>query len=399
MLVVDLIAGAALLVAFVTGLARGFFASLGTILGIVAGAFLALWLLPLLTPAVSDLVPVGPWRSATLAVLAIGTVIAVGAVGAAIGAAVRREVDRTPLKRIERLAGGVIATTVTAVALLTVGVGVTAAGIPVVSAAVGSSQVLRVIERVTPPVVDEALAQVRGIVTTDTLPTLGSVIGVMVQPSSPPIALDDPDLQRASASVARISGTAYSCGVSMTGSGFVVADGLVVTNAHVVAGVDAPVVELPAVPGRDAQSREGRLVYVDPVDDLAVIAVEGLDVAPLVVVDPAQPGTRAAVQGYPRGGPFRNLPAAVLSSVTVPVADIYEDGVSPRGVYALDADVQPGNSGGPLLDEDGQVIGVIFGRGTDGENRGYAMTTDELRPALEGLTASDSTVSSGQCTT
>ena len=399
MLVVDLVAALALIVAFLTGVVRGLFASLGTILGIIAGAFLALWLVPLLTPAVSSVVPLGPWRSAALAVLAIGTVIAVTAIGAAIGAAVRRGVDRTPLKRIERFAGGVVTTVVAALALLTIGVGITAAGIPGISQAVASSQVLRLVERLTPPVLDDALARARSIVTTDTLPTLGSVIGVVVQPSTPPIALDDPDLQRASASVARISGTAYACGISMTGSGFVVADGLVVTNAHVVAGVDAPIVELPAGDGRGPQSREGRLVYIDPVDDLAVIAVEGLGTAPLEIVDAADPGTRAAVQGYPRGGPFRNTGAGVLSVVTVPVPDIYESGVTPRAVYALDADVQPGNSGGPLLNDAGEVIGVVFGRGTEGENRGYAMTTDELRPALDGLTSASDGVSSGRCTT
>jgi len=398
MLVVDLIAVVALFAAAVVGVVRGFFASLGTILGIVAGGFLALWLVPLLTPAISSVVPVGPWRSAALAVVAIGTVIAVTLVGAAIGSAVRRGVDRTPMRRIEHFAGGIVTTVVTALALLAVGVGVTAAGIPVVSSAVASSQVLRLIDRLTPPAVDDVLTQARGIVTTDTLPRLGSVIGIVVEPTGPPIALDDPDLQHASASVARISGTAYACGISMTGSGFVVGDGLIVTNAHVVAGVDTPMVELPATDARDAQSREGRLVYVDPVVDLAVIAVDALGAEPLGIVDPLPAGSRAAVQGYPHGGPFRNSAAGILSVVTVPVADIYESGVSPRSVYALDADVQPGNSGGPLLDDEGDVIGVVFGRGTDGEHRGYAMTSEELRPALDGLTANAPTVSSGQCT-
>jgi S1-C subfamily serine protease len=393
MLVVDIVAVAALLVALVTGVVRGLFASLGTILGIVAGALLALWLVPLLTPAVSGIVPVGPWRSAALAVLAIGTVLAVTAIGAAIGAALRRGVDRTPLKRIERLAGGVVTVVVTALALLTVGAGVTAAGIPVVSSAVGSSQVLRTLDRLTPPALDDALAQARGIVTTDTLPRLGSVIGVVVSPTGPPIALDDPALQQAAASVARISGTAYSCGVSMTGSGFVAGNGLVVTNAHVIAGVDTPIVELPGGP-----AREGRLVYLDPIDDLAVISVSGLAAPALDVVDPAVAGTRAAVQGYPLGGPFRNRPANIVSVVTVPISDIYEESAQPRSVYALDADVRPGNSGGPLLDERGDVIGVVFARGVEGEHRGYAMTSDELRPVLESVSASDPAVDSGRCT-
>lgn len=393
MLIVDIVAVIALLVAFVAGLARGFFASLGTLVGMVAGALAALWLVPLVTPAVSSVVPIGVWRSAALAALAIGIVIAVTALGAAIGALIRRGVDRTRLRGVERFFGGVVATVATGLVLLMVATGVTAAGIPVLSSAVASSQVLQVLDRLTPAPVDDALAQVRGIVVTDTLPRLGDVIGTVVTPTAPPIALDDPELQTASASVARISGTAYACGVSMTGSGFVAAGDLVITNAHVVAGVDAPLVELPG-----GRVREGRLIYIDPVDDLAVISVSGLDAAPLEIADPASPGAQAAVQGYPLGGPFTSSTAAVLSVGEVPVPDIYDRSVALRDVYALDADVRPGNSGGPLLDGEGRVVGVVFARGADGEGRGYAMTTAELRPVLASVDAGDPAVSAGRCT-
>jgi len=393
MLIVDIVAVTALLIACVAGLARGFFASLGTIVGMVAGAFAALWLVPLATPAVSAVVPIGMWRSAALAALVIGIVIAVTALGAGIGALIRRGVDRTPLRGVERFLGGVVATVATGLVLVMLAAGVSASGIPVLAPAVASSRVLDVLDRLTPAPVDDALAQVRGLVVTDTLPRLGDVIGTVVAPTEPPIALDDPDLQTAAASVARISGTAYACGVSMTGSGFVGADDLVVTNAHVVAGVSAPVVELPG-----GLAQEGRLIYVDPIDDLALIAVPGLDAAPLEIADPAAPGTRAAVQGYPLGGPFTSTAAAVVSVAEVPVPDIYDRSVTPRDIYALDADVRPGNSGGPLLDGDGRVVGVVFARGADGEGRGYAMTTTELRPVLDGRDASDPAVEPGRCT-
>lgn len=393
MLVVDIVAVVALLVAFVAGLARGFFASIGTLVGMITGALAALWLVPLVTPAISAVVPIGVWRTAALAAVAIGIVIAVTALGAAIGALIRRGVDRTRLRGVERFFGGVVATVATALVILMVAAGVTTAGIPLLSSAVASSQVVQVLDRLTPAPLDDALAQVRGIVVTDTLPRLGDVIGTVVAPTGPPIALDDPELEAASASVARISGTAYACGVSMTGSGFVAAGDLVVTNAHVVAGVDAPVVELPG-----GRVREGRLIYIDPVDDLAVISVSGLDADALVIADPTTAGTQAAVQGYPLGGPFTSSTAAVLSVGEVPVPDIYDTSVALRDVYALDADVRPGNSGGPLLDGDGRVVGVVFARGADGEGRGYAMTTAELRPVLESVGAGDETVSAGRCT-
>jgi S1-C subfamily serine protease len=179
----------------------------------------------------------------------------------------------------------------------------------------------------------------------------------------------------------------------MTGSGFVAADDLIVTNAHVVAGVDTPVVELP---GRDA--REGRVVYFDPIDDLAVIAVGGLGAAPLPVVPPVAAGAAVAVQGYPLGGPFTSGAAFVLSVGSAPVPDIYDQSSTPREIYALDADVRPGNSGGPLLTDAGEVAGVVFARGADDERRGYAMTTTELLPVLAGVSADAPAVQAGSCT-
>jgi S1-C subfamily serine protease len=287
----------------------------------------------------------------------------------------------------------VVNTAAAAVVLLLTSGAIVGSGMPVVAPAVASSRVLGAIDALTPPGVDSALAEFRGFIVSEGIPRVGELLAPEVEPTAPPVSLDDPQLERAAASVARISGNAYACGASLTGSGFVVAEDLVVTNAHVVAGVDAPLVELP---GRDAE--EGRIVYFDPIDDLAVISVDGLDAAPLTIVDPVAAGTPVAVQGYPLGGPFTSSAAYVLSVGSAVVSDIYEDSSQPREIYALEADVRPGNSGGPLLTEDGEVTGVVFARGQDDASRGYAMTTDELRPALEA-SPSDATVSSGACTT
>ncbi|MGB4777784.1 MarP family serine protease [Microbacterium sp.] len=404
MLVVDVVALVALLAAFIVGVTRGLFASLGAIAGTVLGALGALWLVPLATPFASEAIPADAWRSAALAGLAVIVVLLGAGIGAGVGGMIRRGVDRTRLRGVERIGGGVVGIAAVALALLIVGAGLTSAGIPAVSAAVGSSQVLRMLDRLTPAPLDDALAQVGALVIEDGLPRIEQAIGGSTTPTDPPIALDDPELQTASASVARISGTAYACGTSMTGSGFVAGNGLVVTNAHVVAGVQTPIVELPSVDagagwfGADgSRTREGRIVYFDPLDDLAVIAVDGLDAGVLPIADPVEPGTQAAVQGYPLGGPFSSSTADVIAVGEVRVPDIYDRSAMPRAIYTLDADVQPGNSGGPLLSGDGEVIGVVFARGEDGERRGYAMTTDELRPVLAVVNAGDAEVSSGEC--
>lgn len=388
MLIVDVIAVVALLAALAVGIARGFLASIGTIAGLVAGALAAYWLVPLAGPWIPD----ASWRGFALAAGAVVVVILGAALGTVIGEALRSGVDRTKLRAVDRVLGGLFGTVATGLVLLMVGATVTATGMPALAPAVASSRVLGFLDALTPAPVDAALAQLRGTLVDEGLPRLGELLRAEVAPTSPPVALDDPELQTAAASVARISGTAYACGVALTGSGFVAAPDLVVTNAHVVAGVGTPLVELP---GREA--REGRIVYFDPVDDLAVIAVDDLAAAALTVIDPVAPGTAAVVQGYPLGGPFTSTPAHVLSVGTVPVPA--SDGASsaPREIYALQADVLPGNSGGPLLTDAGEVAGVVFARGDDGQARGYAMTTNELRPALAASSTASPTVSTGAC--
>ncbi|MFK4113133.1 MarP family serine protease [Microbacterium sp. NPDC006705] len=389
MLLVDVIVVILLVGFFAIGVTRGLVAIAGSLAGLVIGSLLAVWGVPLIAPGVAD----WEYRSLVLAICAIAIIILCTALGTAVGAALRRGVDRAKLRILDRILGAGGATIAGGLVLLLGAGAVTASGMPLVSTAVASSRVLSFIDGLTPDPVDSALAEVRGFVVDEGIPRIGELLRPEVAPTAPAVALDDPELQRAAASVARISGTAYACGVSMTGSGFVAADDLIVTNAHVVAGVDTPVVELP---GRDA--REGRVVYFDPIDDLAVIAVSDLGVAPLPVVPPVAAGAAVAVQGYPLGGPFTSGAAFVLSVGSAPVPDIYDESSAPREIYALDADVRPGNSGGPLLTDAGEVAGVVFARGAEDERRGYAMTTTELLPVLAGASADAPAVTAGSCT-
>jgi S1-C subfamily serine protease len=389
-LIVDIVLIGILLVALIIGVQRGLLASLGVLLGVVLGGLAAFWLVPI----VNDW---WPWQNtrvfAVIAVIAI--LVGGGAAGlGALGSALRRGVDRSaPLRVVDRILGGALAVLAGALALSLVGASLIPTGTPVISSALGSSQVITTINAWTPRSVAETLARVRSAVLNDGLPRLGELLDLDVQPTAPPVALDDPELALAAASVARVSGVAYACGVSATGSGFVIAPDRIVTNAHVVAGVEVPLVELP---GQSA--REGRVVYFDPIDDLAVIAVDGLGASPLTVIAPLGAGTPAVVQGYPYGGPFTMVNAEVLSRGSVFVPDIYGDSDAMRDIYALAATVQPGNSGGPLLTADGEVAGVVFARAEDDPDRGFAMTTAELEPVLAGASGWTEPVSSGACT-
>ena len=208
----------------------------------------------------------------------------------------------------------------------------------------------------------------------------------------PDVPTDTDPLAVAARSVVRIGGTAYACGQNQTGTGFVVAPGRVVTNAHVVAGVDSPIVEAP-----DGQTVEGRVVYFDSDDDLAVVAVDGLAAAPLALASGLAVGDAAIVDGYPYGGPFTSGAAEVLAVSVEQLPDIYGTQRSAREVYTLAAVIRPGNSGGPLLGTDGTVAGVVFARSAADDELGYAMTNTELEPVASAAAGLAAAVQPGRC--
>jgi S1-C subfamily serine protease len=192
--------------------------------------------------------------------------------------------------------------------------------------------------------------------------------------------------------VVRITGNAYSCGQSQSGSGFVVAPGRVITNAHVVAGVGQPVVEAP-----NGETIAGQIVYFDPENDLAVIDVPGLTAAPIPLTATLPAGATAAIEGYPFGGPFSVGGAAVDSVSTAQVADIYGTTKTDREIYTLAAQVREGNSGGPVLTSSGAVAGIVFAMSADSATVGYAMTMAEVDPVAAQAGGLSKPVSSGDC--
>ena len=247
------------------------------------------------------------------------------------------------------------------------------------------------INAVAPDPVEAWLAQVRAFVVDRGIPTITGALGTGT-PVIPRIDTGSASLDAAAASVVRITGNAYACGVAQSGSGFVIADDRVMTNAHVVAGVTEPVVE-----SVDGQVLAGTVIYFDAVDDLAVILVPGLTAGPLPLAGELTTGSDAAIQGYPFGGPFTTLPADVMRISVSPVRDIYDDTSAPREVFTLAAQVREGNSGGPLLTLDGEVAGVVFARDGADDQVGYAMTRTEYEPVVELASGLEQSVSTGAC--
>jgi S1-C subfamily serine protease len=387
--VIDILLGLLLIGYLISGFRRGFFRSIFTIVGVLAGGVAAFFVVPL----VGGWVPDAAWRT----IASVGVVIALlligHAIGAAIGGAVGRAVQRGPLRVVDRALGGILNLVVSALVISLLAASVAPLGVPLLSQAVGQSVVISTINRYTPDPVESFLAQARSIAVTDTIPSIVGAIGdTSGSPTVPDVDTQTDPLREAAASVVRITGNAYQCGQNQSGTGFVVAPDRVVTNAHVVAGVTEPVVELPG-----GFATAGRIVYFDPVDDLAVIAVNGLDAKPLALSALLQPGDEAVYDGYPFGGPFTTGPAEVIDVGSQPIEDIYGEAATPRSIYTLAADIQQGDSGGPLLTPDGTVAGVVFAKSASTASVGYAMTVEELAPVVALVATLTDAASSGTC--
>jgi S1-C subfamily serine protease len=198
-------------------------------------------------------------------------------------------------------------------------------------------------------------------------------------------------IETARASVVKIEGK--GCGGIVEGSGFVASSREVITNAHVIAGVQEPMIV------DAAGSHRATVVWFDPDLDMAVLRTSDLAGPPLVLHTPvANNGTAAAVLGYPGGGSLTAGGAAVLDSFTATGRNIYNQGETERAIYSLKATVQEGNSGGPLIDIEGRVIGVIFAKSTAYENVGYALTMEAVINGLNQAKHTVRGVSTGSCT-
>ena len=371
------------------GLRRGFARSLGAIVGVVAGGIAAFYLVPL----VGGFVPDAFWRFLASIGIAIGLLILGHGLGSSIGNAIAKQFPDGPLRVIDRILGAAVNVVLAALVISLLAASVAPLGVPLLSQAVGQSTVISTIDRLTPEPVQSFVARARSIAVTDTIPSIVGVFGGETEATATPDAETQTDvLREAAASVVKITGNAFECGQSQSGTGFVIAGDRIVTNAHVVAGVSEPVVD---VPGGDVLP--GRIVYFDPIDDLAVIAVSGLEAATLDLSPVLAVGDDAVFDGYPFGGPFTTGPATVMAVGSQQVDDIYSDTSTARDIYTLAASIQEGDSGGPLLATDGTVAGVVFARSAASDTIGYAMTVDELAPVVTAARTLTDRVDTGAC--
>jgi S1-C subfamily serine protease len=361
------------------GYRQGLIVGAMTLIGFGAGAFIGSRLGPLVLSQGSKS-PYAPLCAALGALLA-GALMAVAVESFALG--LRAKVIRRPALHLADGAGGaaLIAAVALGAAWVFGAVALHAPGTARLRADVQESVILRSLNQVLPPSgpVLNALDRV------DPAP---SVVGPAAPVARPDQAIaTDPEVLDAGASVVRVLGTA--CGLGVEGSGWAAAPGLVVTNAHVIAGsADTTVttrggVELDATP-----------VYYDPEDDLALLRI-GADLPALPISDSRESGSGAAVLGYPENGPYAVAPARLGETRPTIGEDSYGNGPVERTIVALRGSVRSGNSGGPLVDGQGRVVGTIFAATTSGPPGGFAIPAEAVRDALGRIAVS---VSTGGCT-
>jgi S1-C subfamily serine protease len=195
------------------------------------------------------------------------------------------------------------------------------------------------------------------------------------------------------ASTVRIDGIAESCSAAMVGTGFIVSPERVITNAHVVAGVTEPVVTL----SNTKIQLAGKVIAIDRKKDVAVIYVPGLNGSKLTFMGPATPNEIGFVVGYPNGGSLRTSAVSVSSEFESIGTDIDGNGEIKRDVIVFGGDVRPGNSGGPLLNEQGQVLGLVFAADAENKNTGYALAPSEIAKLVSETMSDSESIDTGKC--
>jgi len=385
---IDLIILIAVVFAISSGYRRGFWLSLaqyaGLVLGVVIGATLA--------PIVMDALNLN--GAAIRSLVAIMILIVLGTIGSSVGYWVGEPIRLRLLAqprggRVDSFAGAVFS----ALAVLSVSwfLGLSLARIPSppLSAAIQRSAILRGLDGIAPRP-PAFLARVETIIAGVNFPSAFSGLEP-VGPSAQPLpnSINTPGVQAAAAETLKVQG--FGCGGIVFGSGFPVGPGMVLTNAHVVAGTQGTTVR-----SSSGRSLSARVVLFDPERDVAILYVPRLALPPLNEAS-AQAGTQGAAIGYPGGGSETAEPAVVNGQVRAEGRDIYGQNLVVRSIWFTRAKVQPGNSGGPLVDLNGNVIGVIFAASTTQTGTAYALTDAEVQPDIDQARGRTDAVQIGPC--
>ncbi|MDZ5622622.1 MarP family serine protease [Nocardioides bizhenqiangii] len=372
-----------------SGYWQGFVTGAFATIGLLVGGFLGIWVAPIVLGGAS------PSLGVSLGALFI--VILGASLGQALlqyaGARVRERITWQPVRAVDAVGGAALSAVAVLLVAWALGYAISGTRIGPVTEQVRSSWVLGKVNTVLPasaPNVLQAFNQVVGM----------GFFPRYLEPFSPERIVDvapgpnrlrnDPQVLATEASVLKIRG-ANDCGRGVEGTGFVFDRNLVMTNAHVVAGVDDPEVEI------DGGTELARVVLYDSELDIAVLSVDTGGAPILQFDESAGPEDPVAIVGYPQDGPFDVQPGRIRDNPTLRSPDIYGSGTVLRDVFSLRGLVRPGNSGGPIITPDGDVAGVVFAASVEDDDTGYALTAEQVAESAAEVEDSDSEVDTEDC--
>ncbi|ALO93375.1 MarP family serine protease [Streptomyces olivaceoviridis] len=386
----DLVLVLVIVVYAVSGYRRGLVAGCVSLAGFVGGAAVGVWVLPWVTGQVER-------GTATATVLAVLTVLVPAVVGhelaGRLALRLRGELDRGPLRVADGL-GGAAANSVAVLIVAWVAASVlSAAPSQTLTTAIRNSTVLGAVQEAMPQTTPAWFSRATSALTEAGFP---QVFNPFENESTARVARPTGDsVTPAATSAARLSTVKIEGAVGTEGregSGFVYAPRRVMTNAHVVAGIERPSVRIGGV----GPSYAARVVLFDPDRDVAVLYVPDLSAPVLRFDGGAVRGDSAVVAGYPQDGSLNLQAATVGNRVRATGQNIYSDRTVTREIYAIRSTVRPGNSGGPLLTTDGRVFGVVFARSTSDAETGYALTAAEVADDARRAATATAPVDTGE---
>jgi S1-C subfamily serine protease len=384
---VDLVLLVAVVAAAVHGLRLGALVQVLTFggfwLGLTLGALLSIALVATLRP--------GPVKSIVTLVLVLTGATLFGIGGRIVGGWSNVVLRRHHLGGVDAGLGVAVAVVAVLLSAWLLGSVLSQSRYTWLGSAISGSDVLKTVDEVLPPV-PSVFAHVQAFLSANGVPPVFAQIPPqLVGPVSTPSSAEAASIAAgAGDSTVKVIGGA--CGVTQEGTAFEVKAGVVVTNAHVIAGEASPQVDVggvlyPATP-----------VFFDPELDLALLRTSAPMGKPLTI-DPTYVGrgTEGAITGYPEDGPQTVVPAGVAAKLLAQGRDIYNQGLVVRNVYELDGVVLPGNSGSPLVGTNGEVIGVVFSRSTSDADVGYALASPDVLGKVVGAENRTAPVSTQNC--
>jgi S1-C subfamily serine protease len=378
------------LVAAVSGWRSGALGSLMSFVGVVLGAVAGVMLAPHLVAHIDS-----PRTKLFAALFLILALVVIGEVaGVVLGRAVRGAIRNRTVRMVDSVIGVALQLVVVMVAAWLLASPLTSSDQPNLAAAVRGSKVLAEVDKYAPGWLRAVPNRMSTLLSSSGLPkVLEPFARTPIQEVSPPDAslADSLVVSSTKASVVKVRGVAPGCQKVLEGTGFVIAPNRVMSNAHVVAGSDSVTVEV------EGKSYDATVISYDPNEDISIMDVPNLPSQPLVFAEqPARGGTDAVVLGYPGGGEFLATPARIREIIELSGPDIYRTTTVNREVYTIRGTVRQGNSGGPMINRAGQVLGVVFGAAVDDNDTGFVLTAQEVSRQLAKV-GNTAKVATGTC--